>query len=68
MVLALEGFELSLQVGVRPGELSEPHERAHDGDVHAYGPLAPQHARQHRDALRGEYVREILAVSPATPF
>src|SRR5262249_48822681 len=57
VVLALHLADLPHQGRSRPQHAPHPDERAHDLDIDANGPLAAQHARQHRDSLLGEGVR-----------
>src|SRR5258708_1067233 len=51
VVLSFEGCQLPGQVRIRMKHLAKTDERAHDLDVHLNRPRAPQHAREHGDAL-----------------
>jgi hypothetical protein len=53
-------FELSYaldEISVLPVDPPQSHESSHDLDVDGYRARAPQHARQHRDALLCEGAR-----------
>ena len=63
VVLALERGESLGDCLVRHEELTQPHERAHDGDVGLNRGRAPEHAREHRDALFGECVWQVAPSS-----
>ena len=66
--LLFERCDPASELGVRAEQLSQLDERTHDLDVHADGAGAAQNAREHRDALLRERVRQVLAVRSATAF
>jgi hypothetical protein len=62
---ALQFFELSGQGLVRGQEPPQVDEGAHDLNIDQHGPRTAQDGRQHGDALFGEGLRQVLAVSPS---
>src|SRR5438477_12978815 len=64
IVLLFEGGELFGQLSVRPKDLTQSHECAHDLDVDLYRLAAAQDGREHRNALLGESVGRVAPSSP----
>ena len=62
----LQLVQTSGKLGVCRKNFSQAHERPHDLDVDANGPLAAENAREHGDALLGEGQRQVFSVPAAT--
>ena len=60
----LEFGEFLRQLAIAFERFAQLHKRAHDRDVHLHRALAFQNAREHRDALFGEGVRDDFAGRP----
>ncbi len=62
--LPLQLVQLAGEVFVRRQDFTQPDERPHDGDVDLDGPVTVKDAGQHRNALFGEGVGQVLSVLP----